>query len=147
MNEIITDEKDMNDKIFENYFKYQNPSVLAKDQIRAVLLKNQQLVSDVNDGLIHLRNAIIRQEILEIKQLILLKKILDFNKKGKGEGRTSELTKRIKILIPKELLQRLPLALAQAKADSTSEHLLNEIRQLCLFLYQEKEATKKYTTT
>ena len=35
MNEIITDEEDMNDKIFGNYFKYQNPSVLAKDQIRA----------------------------------------------------------------------------------------------------------------
>ena len=55
----------MNDKIFENYFKYQNPSVLAKDQIRAAQPKNQQLVSDVNDGLIHLRKAIIRQEILE----------------------------------------------------------------------------------
>ena len=53
MNELITDEKDMNDKIFENYFKYQNPSVLAKDQIRAAQPKNQQLVSDVNDGLIH----------------------------------------------------------------------------------------------
>ena len=65
MNEIITDEEDMNDKIFRNYFKYQNPSVLAKDQIRAAQPKNQQLVSDVNDGLIHLRKAIIRQEILE----------------------------------------------------------------------------------
>ena len=60
MNELITDEKDMNDKIFENYCKYQNPSVLAKDQIRAAQPKNQQLVSDVNDGLIHLRKAIIR---------------------------------------------------------------------------------------
>ena len=140
MNEIITDEEDMNDKIFRNYFKYQNPSVLAKDQIRAVLPKNQQLVSDVNDGLIHLRDAIIREEILGIKQLILLKNILDFNKKRKSEGRTSELTKRIKILIPKEMLQRLPLALAKGKADNTSEHLLNEIRQIIYISVSRKRS-------
>ena len=79
-----------------------------------------------------------------MKQLILLKKIIQFNKKQKGEGRTSDLTKRIKTLIPKELLQRLPLALAQAKAVNTSEHLLNEIRQIIYFLYREKEVTKKY---
>ena len=74
----------------------------------------------------------------------MLKKIIQFNKKQKGEGRTSDLTKRIKTLIPKELLQRLPLALAQAKAVNTSEHLLNEIRQIIYFLYREKEVTKKY---
>ena len=75
---------------------------------------------------------------------MLLKKIIHFNKKQKGEGRTSDLTKRIKTLIPKEMLQRLPLALAQAKAVNTSEHLLNEIRQIIYFLYREKEVTKKY---
>ena len=74
----------------------------------------------------------------------MLKKIIHFNKKQKGEGRTSDLTKRIKTLIPKEMLQRLPLALAQAKAVNTSEHLLNEIRQIIYFLYREKEVTKKY---
>ena len=41
------------------------------------------------------------------------------------------------------MLQRLPIALAQVKADNTSENLLNEIRQSIYFLYQEKEITKK----
>ena len=35
----------------------------------------------------------------------------------------------LKILTPKQMLQRLPIALAQAKADS-SENLLNEIRKI-----------------
>ena len=39
MNEIIADEKDTNDKIFRKYFKYQNPSLLAKDLIRAQQVK------------------------------------------------------------------------------------------------------------
>ena len=34
----------------------------------------------------------------------------------------------LKILIPKQMLQRLPIALAQGKAGNNSENLLNEIR-------------------
>ena len=34
----------------------------------------------------------------------------------------------LKILTPKEILQRSPVALAQVKARNTSENLLNEIR-------------------
>ena len=34
----------------------------------------------------------------------------------------------LKILIPKQMLQRLPIALAQVKADNTFEKLLNKIR-------------------
>ena len=51
--------------------------------------------------------------------------------------------KEIKILIPKEMLQRLPIALAQVKAGNNSENLLNEIRQIIYSLYQSKEITKK----
>ena len=34
----------------------------------------------------------------------------------------------LKILTPKKILQRLPIALAQVKAESNSESLLNEIK-------------------
>ena len=34
----------------------------------------------------------------------------------------------LKILTPKQMLQRLPIALAQVKAGNNSEHLLNEIK-------------------
>ena len=51
--------------------------------------------------------------------------------------------KGLKILTPKQMLQRLPIALAQAKAGNNSESLLNEIRQIIFSLYQSKEITKK----
>ena len=41
-------------------------------------------------------------------------------KETKGTG--------LKILTPKQMLQRLPIALAQVKASNNSESLLNEIR-------------------
>ena len=54
-------------------------------------------------------------------------------------------TKRtgLKILTPKQMLQRLPIAVAQVKAGNISESLLNEIRQIVYSLYQSKEITKK----
>ena len=48
-----------------------------------------------------------------------------------------------KILTPKQMLQRLPIALAQVKVGNNSESLLNEIRQIIYFFYQSKEITKK----
>ena len=56
-------------------------------------------------------------------------------KEAKGEG--------LKILTPKQMLQRLPIALAQVKVGNNSENLLNEIRQIVYSLYQSKEITKK----
>ena len=49
----------------------------------------------------------------------------------------------LKILSPKQMLQRLPIDLAQAKAGNKSENLLKEIRQIIFSLYREKEIIKK----
>ena len=58
-----------------------------------------------------------------------------FRSKREGTG--------LKILTPKEILQRLPICLAQIKAGNNSQSLLNEIRQIVYSLYQSKEITKK----
>ena len=49
----------------------------------------------------------------------------------------------LKILTPKQMLQGLPIALAQAKAGNNSESLLNEIGQIVYSLYQLKQIIKK----
>ena len=49
----------------------------------------------------------------------------------------------LKILTPKQMLQRLLIALAQVEAGNNSENLWNEIRQIVYSLYQSKEITKK----
>ena len=51
--------------------------------------------------------------------------------------------KGVKILTPKQMLQRLPTALAQVKAGNSSENLLYEIRQIIYSLHRAKEITKK----
>ena len=65
----------------------------------------------------------------------MVEKILDFNKQQRSKG--------TKISILKQMLQRLPIALTQVKADNTSENLVNKIKQGIHSLYREKEVTKK----
>ena len=64
----------------------------------------------------------IRKKVVNI-----VKKILVFNEEQKGKG--------IKLLTPKQILQSLPIALAQVKAGDTSENVLNEIRQIMSYSY------------
>ena len=55
--------------------------------------------------------------------LTVVKKILDFNEHAqKGQG--------LKILTPNQMLNRLPIVLAQLQAGNNSNKLKNEIRQL-----------------
>ena len=60
-------------------------------------------------------------------------------KSKQNETRGTEL----KILSPKQMLQRLPIALAQVKAGNNSESSLNEVREIVYSLYQSKQVTKK----
>ena len=58
------------------------------------------------------------------------------SKHNKTEG------KGLKILTPKQMFQRLPIALAQVKAGNNSESSSNEIRQIIYSLYQSKKIAK-----
>ena len=49
----------------------------------------------------------------------------------------------LKILSPKQMFQRLPIALGQVKAGNNSENLLNKIRQIVNSWYQSKKLLKK----
>ena len=63
--------------------------------------------------------------------------------KVKTEAKTKTSGKGLKILTSTQMLQRLPIALAQVKAGNISDNLLNEIREIIYSLYQSKQITKK----
>ena len=101
-----------------------------------------------------LKNAIIlltrRQKVLNAFE----SRIFIRGKQGKGiksiSDRAANLSdhkvsdhKQPKVLTPKQMLQRLPIALAQVKAGNAFESLLNEIRQIIYYLYREKQITNE----
>ena len=68
-------------------------------------------------------------------------KILDafdgkiFSTKSKGAGILNPDHSKLKVLKPRQMLQRSPIALAQVKKGNNSESLLNEIRQIFYSLH------------
>ena len=68
---------------------------------------------------------------------------------GEFTSRVSEARRQakkgtgLKILTPKQMLQRLPIAFPQRKASNSSKSLLNQTRQIVYSLHQSKKITKK----
>ena len=90
----------------------------AIDNIKSLYNSRQEVVKMFND---YARN--------------MSRNIYDSKQEGTG----------IKILTPKQMLQRLPISLAQMKAGNNSQSLINEIRQIVYSLYQlKKNYQKKY---
>ena len=87
--------------------------------------------NQVNDALIDLRNPVNKKTIPVTEKadkiVDIAEKVADFNKQQKGKG--------LGILTPKQMLQRLPIAIPQVKAGNTSEKVLNEIRQIIYTLH------------
>ena len=103
--------------------------------------KNSKLVNIFNSGLEDLEKEIKKMSKEEIETekpdeiVRVVKMILDFNKQNQqGKG--------LKILTPNQMLNRLPIALAQLNAGNNSEKLKNEIRQLLYSLYCSKNMTE-----
>ena len=105
--------------------------------------KNNELVKVIISGLKDLKEEIKKMSEAEIEienpKLIvnIVEKILKFNEQNQQKGQG------IKILTPNQMLNRLPIALAQLQAGNNSNKLKNEIRQLLYSLYRSKNMTKQ----
>ena len=104
--------------------------------------KNNELVNVIISVLKDLKEEIKKMSEAEIENedpesiVEIVEKILKFNEQNQqGQG--------IKILTPNQMLNRLPIALAQLQAGNNSNKLENEIRQLLYSLYRSKNMTKQ----
>ena len=70
-----------------------------------------------------------------------LKDIVDFYNLKSGSD-TSKKGKGLKILTNQQMLNRLPILLAQIQAENNSIKLKNKLRQILYSLYRSKALTK-----
>ena len=110
----------------QNYLEYLN--VIRKGNKNA---EQRKTLANIN-MLYNARNDAIKF-IEDYGSMILEAKKLAREQEGTG----------LRILMPNQMLKRLPIALAKVKAGNNSESLLNEIRQIVYSLYRSKEITKK----
>ena len=129
-------------------------NAIKNNQIKFSEVKNKQ-----NEFLNKLSNIKIGKKTLEQKEVInnlekfynsreevinFFRDYIEMLSDANYDSKQNETKgKGLKILTPKQMFQRLPIALAQVKAGNNSESLLNEIRQIVYSLYQSKQITKK----
>ena len=138
-----------------NFYEYRDSkelfSVIKNNQINFddVLKRQKEFLNKLSSIKIGKKTIEQKKRLITLKKFLNLEKkflifyekiILDATCKSK-ENKTEG--KGLRILTPKQMLQRLPIALAQVKAGNNSESLLNEIRQIVYSLYQSKQITKK----
>ena len=79
--------KNVNSKILNKYFGYQNPSFLANYLIETNHSKNNEIINQTIDSINELKNAVSKKEIPENenqnKIIDIVKKILEFNNQKK----------------------------------------------------------------
>ena len=141
---IALNKRIIDEELFNKYFKIQRPSdMLMYLNKTNDVEKNNELLNVINRGLKDLKEEIKKMSEEEIEnedpELIveIVEKILKFNKQNQQKGQG------IKILTPNQMLNRLPIALAQLQAGNNSNKLKNEIRQLFYSLYRSKNMTKE----
>ena len=104
---IKNDLKNKNSEIFNEYFGYLTPFLLA-DLFKVNHVKSNQTVNHSNNSINELKNSIIKiknpKNENPNKVIDIVEKTLKFNNQQKCTG--------ITILTPKQMLQRLPIALA-----------------------------------
>ena len=107
--QITDEEKDINDDLFNKYFKVQRPSdmLMFLNKNNDTEMKNQ-LVNLINSGLKDLKEKIKKMSKVEIEiekpdKINIVEKILKFNEQNQ-QGEV------IKILTPNQMLNRLPIA-------------------------------------
>ena len=96
-----------------------------------MFLKTKKMERDVRD-LEDIGDLYNLKSDIDTGDLYNLKSDIDTSKKGEG----------LKILTNKQMLNRLPILLAQIQAGNNSKSLKNELRQILYSLYRSKVLTK-----
>ena len=69
-------------------------------------------------------------------------KIIDIVERILEHNNENQLGEGLKIITPSQMLSRLPISLAQLKAQKNFEKLKNKIRKILYYLYRSKKLTK-----
>ena len=114
--------------------------------IRLILLK--KLINTVSDITEKKRiNNVIKSIEFILNYFAFDKNVSYSDSDSKQDFSDSEFSETkgsgLKMLTPNQMLNRLPITLAQLKAGNNSEKLKNEIRQLLYSLYRSKKLKKQ----
>ena len=141
--QIKEEQKNIDINWFKNVFNYKTPDEILKYLPSLKTTDNyNQATSLIEENCTDFKDEV---EIMSegdkknkgVKILNIIENILNFTLKERKIGQG------LKILTPNQMLSRLPISLAQLKAENNSEKLKTEIRKLLYSLYRSRKLTKQ----
>ena len=129
--------------MFERYFDYPNPSYIYKALNKTENSEeNKDQVYIIENRLANSIEVLKSSPTSDVKKIKNKNNIVEIAEHILYFNQLNQLGKGLKILTPNQMLSRLPISLAQLKAENNSEKLKNEIRQILYSLYRSKKLTK-----
>ena len=120
------DSKELFDEIKNNQLRFDDALKKQKEMLKKINeVEMDRKTFEQKKVITNLENFYKSREEVFIFFRDYAKMMLDSGYKAKQDETKGT---RLKILTPKQMLQRFPIALAQLKAGNNSENLLNEIR-------------------
>ena len=139
--------KDVNNDLFKTYFNFSEPIDLAKKLSETKdKMKNNDLVELIRVRWINLKDETEKMSKEEIKNkkpneiLGIVNKIIDFNKEIQKQQEGSGL----KILTPNQMLNRLPISLAQLKQEIILKNLKMKLANYCILCTDQKNLQNNF---
>ena len=124
---------------YNNFLKeYQSIPTKGSSEERRIFRNNIRKLENLNSDVLDL---FINKTIIPLNQPS--KSSEESEESEELETESEQEGQGLKIMSPNQMLQRLPILLAQVKAGNNSKDLLNEIRQIVYYLYRTKNITKK----
>ena len=160
---IVKKEKKIDRRLFQKYFILKTSNQLSKALYHVDYKKENNVL--VNTIRVHWVIKLEQWRETEKKSeepdkiVDIVENIIEFNKQiqdeqpgttdmsdlkieESSEQRINQKGGGLKIPTPNQMLSRIPISLAQLKAENNSQKLKNEIRQLLCYLYCSKKLTK-----
>ena len=139
--EIKKEEKNIDNLLFNYYFiKYQNPSDMYKKLCETKGKKNEDQVYSIKEILDQIKksNKSAKKYMIKKNENIvnIVERILYYNQ-------LEQQDLDLKILIPNQMLSRLPITLGQLMQEIILKNLKNETRQSLYSLYRSKRLPKQ----
>ena len=142
--DIINKKKEnINNKLFNHYFSYLNPSIILERLRDASDERNKDMVESINKTLPKMKNIVKNLPKDKVSRVEENKKIIDIVESLVELNSENQLGLGLKGLTPNQILSRLPISLAQLKAGNNSEKLKSKMRQILYSLYRSKKLTNQ----
>ena len=139
--EIKEEQKNIDNLLFNYYFiKYQSPSDMYKKLRKTKGKKNEDQVYSIKEILDQIKksNKSAKKYMIKKNENIvnIVERILYYNQ-------LEQQDLDLKILIPNQMLSRLPITLGQLMQEIILKNLKNETRQSLYSLYRSKRLPKQ----